>query len=368
MAAPRTRVYFQVGIGSNPNAGVIEFELYNDITPKTCENFRKLCTQELGTHRSSGKHFGYKGSVFHRIIPEFMLQGGDFTRGDGRGGASIYGSKFEDENFTMRHTKPGLLSMANAGPNTNGSQFFITTVKTPWLDRKHVVFGEVKSGMNIVKLLETKGRSPDGKTSQRCWIEDCGVGSAPGLSAAPTPVQQTGNLCFFDMTVGGAPAGRITFKLYDNVTPRTCANFRALCEGSSDRRTDRGKPLHFKGSKFHRVIKDFMLQGGDFTRGNGTGGWSIYGETFADENFTKRHTKPGLLSCANAGPNTNGSQFFITTVKTPWLDGKHVVFGEVVDGMPIVKQIENMRTNSDDLPNQPVVIANCGTVRAQIWQ
>lgn len=361
MAASRTKVYFQVGIGSNPNAGKIEFELYDDICPRTCENFRKLCTEELGVHRQSGKHYGYKGSPFHRIIPQFMIQGGDFTRGDGRGGESIYGGKFDDENFRMKHTKPGLLSMANAGPNTNGSQFFITTVKTPWLDGKHVVFGEVVSGMNIVKLLETKGRQ-GGKTTQRCWIEDCGVGRGSAVSAAPAPAQDTNSLCFFDITIGGSPSGRITFQLYDDVTPTTCANFRALCEGSSQMRTGRGKKLHFKGSCFHRVIKDFMLQGGDFTNGDGTGGWSIYGETFQDENFRKRHTKPGLLSMANAGPNTNGSQFFITTVVTSWLDKKHVVFGEVVDGMSIVKRIERSSCNANDRPHQEVRIANCGTV------
>ncbi|CAH2076761.1 unnamed protein product [Thlaspi arvense] len=163
---------------------------------------------------------------------------------------------------------------------------------------------------------------------------------------------------FFDMTVDGAPAGRIVMELFNDTTPKTAENFRALCTGEKGV-GKMGKPLHFKGSSFHRVIPKFMCQGGDFTAGNGTGGESIYGAKFKDENFVKKHTGAGILSMANSGPNTNGSQFFICTAETSWLDGKHVVFGQVVDGLDVVKAIEKVGSSSGRT-SKPVVVADCG--------
>eukprot|EP01130_Rhizamoeba_saxonica_P007192 TRINITY_DN28_c2_g1_i1.p1 TRINITY_DN28_c2_g1~~TRINITY_DN28_c2_g1_i1.p1 ORF type:complete len:186 (-),score=35.31 TRINITY_DN28_c2_g1_i1:85-600(-) len=167
----RPQVFFDITIGGS-NAGRIVFELFQDVVPITAENFRCLCTGEKGTGRS-GKPLHYKGSAFHRIIPQFMCQGGDFTRGNGTGGESIYGNKFNDENFQLTHDQPYLLSMANAGPNTNGSQFFITTVETPWLNGKHTVFGRVIDGASVVQEMERQG-SRNGATKKTVVISDCG--------------------------------------------------------------------------------------------------------------------------------------------------------------------------------------------------
>src|SRR5882757_1896239 len=157
---------------------------------------------------------------------------------------------------------------------------------------------------------------------------------------------------YFDISIDGAPAGRIVFRLFDDVVPQTARNFRELATGQ-----------HGFGYAFHRVIPDFMLQGGDFTSGDGRGGKSIYGNKFADENFQLTHDRPFLLSMANAGPDTNGSQFFITTVVTSWLDGKHVVFGEVIEGSELVQQIESKGTRGGN-PSAKVVISDSGIVAA----
>merc|ERR1712071_251946 len=156
---------------------------------------------------------------------------------------------------------------------------------------------------------------------------------------------------FFDITADGAPVGKVIMELRADVVPKTVENFRALCTGE--------KAFGYKGSPFHRVIPGFMCQGGDFPRQNGTGGRSIYGEKFGDENFTRKHVRPGLLSMANCGPNTNGSQFFVTTAVTNWLDGKHVVFGEVSEGMDVVRNIEKYGSDSGKT-RAPVMVANCG--------
>merc|ERR1719184_780926 len=160
----RFNCFFDMSIGDQP-AGRVVMNIRGDVVPKTAENFKQLCTGENG--------YGYKGSIFHRVIPQFMCQGGDITHGDGRGGKSIYGQRFRDENFELKHTGPGILSMANAGPHTNGSQFFICTVKTEWLDGAHVVFGSVTEGMDVIKKCEAVG-SRSGKTSRKVVVEDCG--------------------------------------------------------------------------------------------------------------------------------------------------------------------------------------------------
>ena len=165
---------------------------------------------------------------------------------------------------------------------------------------------------------------------------------------------------FLDVAIGTRAIGRLVFELFYDVTPRTAENFRCLCTGERGRSARSNERLHYEGSQFHRVISGFMAQGGDFTRGDGTGGESIYGATFEDEDFTRKHDEPGLLSMANAGAGTNGSQFFITFDKTPHLNGKHVVFGRLVRGEDVLRVISNVATKAGDVPRMPVTISHCG--------
>eukprot|EP00939_MAST-03C_sp_MAST-3C-sp1_P001222 g1222.t1 len=373
-------VFFDIEIGGKV-AGRVVFKLYDNVVPKTAKNFRAICKGFKG--KRTGKTLHYKKCKFHRIIPGFMIQGGDITRGNGTGGESIYGRTFRDENFKMRHTEPGLLSMANSGKHTNGSQFFITTVVTPWLDRKHVVFGKVVQGMDIVRKMERCG-SESGKTKKPVRIYDCGeltskkrskrdedetndgnpilekssTESPQSLKKAKTSDDRTLPRVFFEIDSQSGPLGRIDFELRSDVVPKTAENFRALCTGEKGI-GQTGKKMSFEKCPFHRVIPGFMIQGGDITKGNGTGGESIYGRTFKDENFKLKHRGPGLLSMANAGKDTNGSQFFITTAKTKWLNKKHVVFGKVVKGMSVVRALENLGSRSGK-PTERVWISACG--------
>eukprot|EP01098_Paradermamoeba_levis_P011563 TRINITY_DN495_c0_g1_i1.p1 TRINITY_DN495_c0_g1~~TRINITY_DN495_c0_g1_i1.p1 ORF type:complete len:179 (+),score=36.62 TRINITY_DN495_c0_g1_i1:82-618(+) len=164
-------------------------------------------------------------------------------------------------------------------------------------------------------------------------------------------------IVFFDVSIGGHAVGRIKMELFAHLVPKTAENFRQFCTGEFKKL---GSPIGYKGCHFHRVIKDFMIQGGDFIRGDGTGSASIYGDKFADETFKLKHSGAGLLSMANSGPNTNGCQFFVTCAPCDWLDGKHVVFGRVVEGLRIVRMIENVSVGPNNKPKLPCVITECG--------
>ncbi|XP_024966466.1 peptidyl-prolyl cis-trans isomerase CYP40-like isoform X2 [Cynara cardunculus var. scolymus] len=169
--------------------------------------------------------------------------------------------------------------------------------------------------------------------------------------------------CYLDISIGGELEGRMVVELFTDIVPKTAENFRALCTGEKGVGPITGVLLHYKGVRFHRLIKSFMIEGGDISAGDGTGGESIYGLKFEDENFEMKHERKGILSMSNSGPNTNGSQFRITTTRTPHLDGKHVVFGKIVKGVGILKSIEHVATGDNDCPNLDVMIADCGEIK-----
>ncbi|KAF8900883.1 cyclophilin-like domain-containing protein [Gymnopilus junonius] len=174
---------------------------------------------------------------------------------------------------------------------------------------------------------------------------------------AATMSSTTRPIVFMDINIGETPAGRLKMELFSDIVPKTAENFRQLCTGEF---RVNSRPQGYKGATFHRVVPNFMCQGGDFLKGDGTGSFSIYGDKFPDENFQEKHTGPGLLSMANSGPNTNGCQFFITTAKCDFLDGKHVVFGKVIDGMLTLRKIENVATGPNNRPKLVVKITECG--------
>jgi cyclophilin family peptidyl-prolyl cis-trans isomerase len=180
-------------------------------------------------------------------------------------------------------------------------------------------------------------------------------------SVKPINFEDTALNPYFDIKIGDNPEERIIFQLFDEDVPKTCKNFRYLCFKGL---FNKDKPS-YQDTSFHRIIKDFMIQGGDITRGDGTGGYSIYGEHFEDENFNLTHNQPGMLSMANSGPNTNNSQFFITVKKTPWLDNKHVVFGIIISGFDIIKKIEDIDTDNNDKPLVNITITKCGLLQPE---
>lgn len=234
------------------------------------------------------------------------------------------------------------------------------------LEKLKKLVPETEPGVNYLKNLideKQKEKEKREKSLYKSFLRGPIYDDVP-VSDKPQDVQEAVNASnpkvFFDLKIGDeAQTKRIEFELFKDKVPKTAENFRALCTGEKSSEENK---LHYKGSVFHRIIKDFMMQGGDFENANGTGGCSIYGRKFDDEKFAYKHSRPGLLSMANSGPNTNGSQFFVTLKETPWLDGKHVVFGKVISGFEYCKEIEALETDSQDKPLKSVVIVDCGEI------
>ncbi|XP_033119735.1 peptidyl-prolyl cis-trans isomerase B-like [Anneissia japonica] len=342
-------VTMDISIGGKA-AGPITIALFGNEVPRTVKNFVSLAGKK-------GKE-GYKGSKFHRVVKDFMMQGGDFLTDDGTGSTSIYGKYFDDENFDLKHHDAGWVAMANAGPNTNGHQFYIITKPAEWLNGRNVVFGKVVEGMDTVdKMADVKTDSKQKPVQDIVITDSRVVDSSAQVSYDDGEVDAlVTKEAYMDISIGGEAVGRIVIGLCEKIAPRTIKNFEAFLTNPTIKEG-------YKGSIFHRVIADFMIQGGDFLEGNGYGFTSIYGEVFDDENFKLKNYGAGWVGMANKGVNTNGSQFYITTVKTPWLDGKHVVFGKVLEGMDVVRAIESNPTGEKDKPIKEVVIEDCGVIK-----
>ncbi|KAL8157513.1 uncharacterized protein LOC141674211 [Apium graveolens] len=340
-------VFFDITIDGEA-VGRVEMELYADECPMTAENFRALCTGERGIGRF-GKPLHYKGSSIYLAESRMgYVLGGNINNEEGE---SIYGDNFDVEKSVRRHGKPGTMTM-NTGITRpgNGSHFLISTKDSTFQNLPNV-FGQVVSGLDVLNAITTSTTPTN-----------------PYLPIKPVIIADCGQLInetpevFFDIEIGGISSGRIIMKLFYDTTPITAQNFRALCTGMKGTSKISGKPLHYKGSTFHRIIPGVMCHGGNFTLYDGSGGESVHGsDKFLSENFVTKHTGPGILSMVNTDKGADGSQFFICTTKTDWLDGKQVVFGKVVKGMHIIKAMECVGL-PDGLTTMPVTIVDCGQI------